>query len=154
MKERVGYVSDLGYVSKTQTRYTPSFDSQWETWWPLVFRKRQIWGPKVQIFVVVNFRRIKQVSTRCVIRGSSKYFIELTVLRLIRLMGGGGAYANVAKRPPPQFWKISKMSRYAPRGAYAGDSMCSWWQIPWLYVYEGGQDTYGIRIFETFAISR
>ena len=28
---RVRYVSDLGYVSKTQTRYTPSYDSQCNT---------------------------------------------------------------------------------------------------------------------------
>ena len=44
---RVRYVSDLGYVSKTQTRYTPSYDSQRNALL-MFFRKRPFCRVKVQ----------------------------------------------------------------------------------------------------------
>ena len=55
---RVRYVSDLGYVSKTQTHYTPSCDSHCKTL-PLLFRKGQFCEVEVQTQIFVNFSTFK-----------------------------------------------------------------------------------------------
>ena len=67
---RVRYVSDIGYVSKTQTRYTPSYDSQCKTV-PVLLRNKSFRGVKVQTKILWSFfRRFSQVLERCVIRAT------------------------------------------------------------------------------------
>ena len=51
---RVRYVSDVGYVSKIQTRYTPSYDSQCNKL-PVFFRKKPFCGFKGQTKIFVIF---------------------------------------------------------------------------------------------------
>ena len=57
------YVSDLGYVSKTQTRCTPSYDSQCKTEVVLNIQPKEIsWNQGANdFFLRIFFRRLRQI---------------------------------------------------------------------------------------------
>ena len=132
---RVRYVSDLGYVSKTQTRYTPSYDSQCNTL-PVILKKGTFAGSRCKWEFLRIFRRFRQVLERCVTRAP---IARANILEFF--------YEN-SEIFKFQEWE-GHFSHYIPlcgRLFVQGDTLRVW--VPWLRIR--GWHGYVSKFLETF----
>ena len=128
---RVRYVSDLGYVSKTQTRYTPSYDSQCNTL-PVILKKGNFAGSRCKWEFLRIFRRFRQVLERCVTRApiaraNILEFFFMKTAKFSNFRSGRGTFPIT--------------SPSADAYLYKGTHCVSGFRD---YVSEGGTDTYPI----------
>ena len=138
---RVRYVSDLGYVSKTQTRYTPSYDSHCKTL-QVLFRKGNFMRSRCQRKFLWIFRRFRQVLERCVISAPKA---RATILGLFCMKTAFGVKIFKFQEGEGTF------PHYLPlcgRPCVQDDTLRVW--VPWLRIR--GWHGYVSKFLETFQL--